>query len=155
EWVDLEGDDLDAYRDAVAEGNFMAMRRAAYAPGTITGSAKLARLVEIVEEAGANDRKVVVFSFFKDVLAAVRYVLGERVIGTISGSVAPVERQQIVDQFSESLEPVVLVSQIQAGGVGLNIQAASVVILTEPQWKPTVEEQAIARSHRLGQIRPV
>jgi superfamily II DNA or RNA helicase len=155
EWIDLEGDDLAAYRDAVAAGNFMAMRRAAYAPGTITGSAKLARLVEIVEEAGANDRKVVIFSFFRDVLAAVAQVLGERVIGTISGSVAPIERQQIVDRFSESLEPVVLVSQIQAGGVGLNIQAASVVILTEPQWKPTVEEQAIARSHRLGQIRPV
>lgn len=39
--------------------------------------------------------------------------------------------------------------------MGLNIQAASVVILTEPQWKPTTEEQAIARCHRLGQIRPV
>ena len=48
-----------------------------------------------------------------------------------------------------------LVSQIEAGGVGLNIQAASVVILTEPQWKPTTEEQAIARCHRMGQARPV
>jgi Helicase conserved C-terminal domain len=47
------------------------------------------------------------------------------------------------------------VSQIQAGGVGLNIQAASVVILTEPQWKPTSEDQAIARCHRMGQVRPV
>jgi SNF2 family DNA or RNA helicase len=155
EWVDLEREDFDAYRDAVATGNFMAMRRAAYAPGTISGSAKLARLVEIVEEAAANHRKVVVFSFFRDVLAAVSHVLGEQVIGTISGSVAPVERQEIVDRFSESRQPVVLVSQIQAGGVGLNIQAASVVILTEPQWKPTVEEQAIARAHRLGQVRPV
>src|SRR5207344_352986 len=48
-----------------------------------------------------------------------------------------------------------LVSQIQAGGVGLNIQAASVVILTEPQWKPTIEDQAIARCHRMGQVRSV
>ena len=46
-------------------------------------------------------------------------------------------------------------SQIQAGGVGLNIQAASVVILTEPQWKPTIEDQAIARCHRMGQVRSV
>ena len=37
--------------------------------------------------------------------------------------------------------------------MGLNIQAASVVILTEPQWKPTIEEQAIARCHRMGQVR--
>jgi len=49
----------------------------------------------------------------------------------------------------------VLVSQIEAGGVGLNIQAASVVILAEPQWKPSSEEQAIARCHRMGQARPV
>jgi SNF2 family DNA or RNA helicase len=47
------------------------------------------------------------------------------------------------------------VSQIQAGGVGLNIQAASVVVLTEPQWKPTIEDQAIARCHRMGQVRSV
>ena len=39
--------------------------------------------------------------------------------------------------------------------MGLNIQAASVVILTEPQWKPTIEDQAIARCHRMGQVRSV
>jgi SNF2 family DNA or RNA helicase len=61
----------------------------------------------------------------------------------------------MVDQFTARRGPAVLVSQIQAGGVGLNIQAASVVILTEPQWKPTVEDQAIARCHRMGQVRPV
>ena len=48
-----------------------------------------------------------------------------------------------------------LVSQIQAGGVGLNIQAASVVIICEPQVKPTTEDQAVARSHRMGQVRTV
>jgi SNF2 family DNA or RNA helicase len=49
----------------------------------------------------------------------------------------------------------VLLGQIEAGGVGINMQAASVVILTEPQWKPSTEEQAIARAHRMGQIRTV
>ena len=48
-----------------------------------------------------------------------------------------------------------LVSQIEAGGIGLNLQAASVVILAEPQWKPSTEEQAIARCHRMGQVRRV
>jgi len=47
------------------------------------------------------------------------------------------------------------VSQIAAGGVGLNMQAASVVILCEPQVKPTTEAQAIARAHRMGQVRTV
>ena len=48
-----------------------------------------------------------------------------------------------------------LVAQIEAGGVGLNIQSASVVVLCEPQWKPSTEAQAIARSHRMGQVRRV
>lgn len=48
-----------------------------------------------------------------------------------------------------------LLSQIQAGGTGLNMQAASVVILCEPQIKPTLEHQAVARAHRMGQVRTV
>ena len=48
-----------------------------------------------------------------------------------------------------------LFSQILAGGVGLNIQAASVVVICEPQLKPTMEDQAIARAHRMGQVRTV
>jgi len=46
-------------------------------------------------------------------------------------------------------------SQIEAGGIGLNIQVASIVIIAEPQWKPSTEEQAIARSYRMGQNQPV
>lgn len=48
-----------------------------------------------------------------------------------------------------------LVSQIVAGGVGLNIQAASVVVICEPQLKPITESQAIARAHRMGQVHTV
>lgn len=108
EWVGLVADDFDAYRAAVASRNFMAMRRAAYMPGTVAGSAKLARLRDIVEEAFVNDRKVVVFSFFRDVLDAVQRVLAERVVGTITGAVTPVERQRLVQTFSASREPCVL-----------------------------------------------
>jgi SNF2 family DNA or RNA helicase len=112
-------------------------------------------LVDIAKEAAANGRKVVAFSYFKDVIAAVQGVLEDLILGVITGGVAPIERQALVDEFTSRSEPAVLVSQIEAGGVGLNIQTASVVILTEPQWKPTTEEQAIARCHRMGQIRPV
>jgi SNF2 family DNA or RNA helicase len=76
-------------------------------------------------------------------------------MGPLTGSVPPAKRQRLVDDFTSARHARALVSQIEAGGVGLNIQAASVVILTEPQWKPTVEEQAIARAHRMGQARPV
>ncbi|MBK5221571.1 MAG: DEAD/DEAH box helicase [Acidimicrobiia bacterium] len=155
DWLDLEGPALTAYRAAVAEENFMGMRRAAFATEDPLDSPKLARLIEIVEEAVENERKVVVFSYFLDVIARVYAAVGPLAVGPLTGAVPAPERQLLVDEFSARPGPAVLVSQIEAGGVGLNIQAASVVILTEPQWKPTTEEQAIARCHRMGQVRPV
>jgi Helicase conserved C-terminal domain len=139
----------------VYAGKFMAMRRAAFAPGTAEDSAKLRRLVEIAEEAIADGHKVVVFSFFRDVLGVVAAALGPNAVGPLTGSVPPSACQAMVDEFTARARPAVLVSQIQAGGVGLNIQAASVVIITEPQWTPAIEEQAIARCHRMGQVRRV
>ena len=163
EWVTLEGPALRAYRKAVLAGNFMAMRRAAFDPGTVKGSPKLRRLVEIVGEAADGGRKVVVFSYFRDVLETVTQVLASRrdgvpgvpVVGPLTGDVRPADRQAMVDEFTAANGPAVLVSQIQAGGVGLNIQAASVVIIAEPQLTPSMEEQAIARAHRMGQVRRV
>jgi SNF2 family DNA or RNA helicase len=154
EWEEPSADDEAAYRAAVAEGNFMGMRRAAYAHPA--RSAKLRRLRELVEEAAESGRKVVVFSYFRDVLAAVHTALGdESVVGPLSGSVAAVRRQQLVDEFTGRAGHAVLLAQIQAGGVGLNLQAASVVVLCEPQVKPTLEHQAVARCHRMGQVRAV
>ncbi|MFG2788678.1 DEAD/DEAH box helicase [Streptomyces sp. NPDC048419] len=153
EWEELGAADQDAYRTAVAEGNFMAMRRAAYADPE--KSAKLQRLRELVAEAAENGLKVVVFSYFREVLGTVRLALGEDVFGPISGSVTAARRQRLVDDFTAADGHAVLLSQIEAGGVGLNLQAASVVILCEPQVKPTLEHQAVARAHRMGQIRTV
>jgi SNF2 family DNA or RNA helicase len=153
---------MRAYRKAVLEGNFMAMRRAAFDPGTVKGSQKLRRLAEIVSEAADGGRKVIVFSYFRDVLETVVEVLAGRdgvagipVIGPLTGDIPPTDRQAMVDELANAKGPAVLVSQIQAGGVGLNIQAASVVIIAEPQLTPSIEEQAIARAHRMGQVRPV
>lgn len=155
EWESFGRHDGAAYRDAVAQGNFMAMRRAAFAVPDPRESAKLDRLLEIVDEATANGRKVVVFSYFRDVLETVARALGNRAFGPLTGSTASVARQRVVDEFSNAPTAGVLVAQIEAGGVGLNIQAASVVVLCEPQVKPTTEAQAIARAHRMGQVRTV
>ncbi|MGW4625744.1 DEAD/DEAH box helicase [Streptomyces rubiginosohelvolus] len=153
EWEEFGAEDREAYRQAVASGRFMRMRRAAYAvPGT---SAKLERLRELVDEARETGLKVVVFSYFREVLAAVGDGLGPEVFGPLSGSVPPARRQELVDAFSAVEGHAVLLSQIQAGGTGLNMQAASVVILCEPQIKPTLEHQAVARAHRMGQVRTV
>ncbi|MFE9247974.1 DEAD/DEAH box helicase [Streptomyces sp. NPDC007088] len=159
EWEQPSRDDERAYRAAVATGNFMAMRRAAYAHPE--GSAKLGRLVDLITEAGENGLKTVVFSNFRDVLEAVGAALGAAptvtgpVLGPLDGDVPPLSRQRVVDEFSAVPGPAVLTAQIQTAGLGLNIQAASVVILCEPQIKPTLEQQAVARAHRMGQVRPV
>jgi superfamily II DNA or RNA helicase len=162
EWLALEGPAMRAYRKAVLEGNFMAMRRAAFDPGTVKGSPKLRRLVEIIGEAADGGRKVIVFSYFRDVLETMTEVLAGRdgvpgvpVVGPLTGDISPADRQAMVDELTDAAGPAVLVSQIQAGGVGLNIQAASVVIIAEPQLTPSIEEQAIARAHRMGQVRRV
>lgn len=153
EWEEFSAGDLVAYREAVASGQFMRMRRAAYAaPAT---SAKLERLRELVDEARDNGLKVVVFSYFREVLATVGEALGQDVFGPVSGSVPAARRQELVDAFSAVDGHAVLLSQIQAGGTGLNMQAASMVILCEPQIKPTLEHQAVARAHRMGQVRTV
>ncbi|MDF2092587.1 DEAD/DEAH box helicase [Knoellia sp. 3-2P3] len=153
EWEEFTAEDSAAYRQAVAEGNFMAMRRAAFADPR--KSAKMARLKEIVAEAGENGHKTIVFSYFRDVLEGIRAELDGRAFGPLTGSLAATKRQELVDAFSRANSNAVLLSQIQAGGVGLNMQAGSVVVICEPQVKPTLEAQAIARAHRMGQVRSV
>jgi len=150
EVVPMSAADTAAYRSAVQASNFMAMRQAAMTQGT--SSAKFERLKEIVAEAEANGRRVIVFSHFREVLDQVARALPGEVFGPLTGSVAAVARQRMVDEFSKAGHGAVLVSQIVAGGVGLNIQAASVIIICEPQLKPTTEWQAIARAHRMGQL---
>ncbi|WP_310435780.1 DEAD/DEAH box helicase [Streptomyces sp. 3330] len=159
EWEELSASDEEAYREAVRLGNFMAMRRAAYRRPE--KSAKLERLREIVQEAAENGQKTVVFSYFKDVLGVVQEALaaaatdGVTLFGPLTGGVPAGRRQQIVDDFADAPGPAVLLAQIQAAGIGLNMQAASVVVICEPQIKPTIEHQAVARAHRMGQVRPV
>jgi superfamily II DNA or RNA helicase len=156
EWQEFSPADEDAYRQAVADANFQAMRRAAYA--VPEKSAKLRRLGEIVAEAMAAGEKVLVFSYFRDVLTVAQEALGAEVpvlLGPLSGRTDPDGRQQVVDRFTDTSGPAVLLAQIQVGGIGLNLQAASVVVLCEPQVKPALEQQAVARAHRMGQTRRV
>lgn len=168
DWVDPSPEDLRTYRDAVVARAFPTMRRAAYlsigdggptAEAEIDASAKAARLIDIVKEASEEGLKVVVFSYFRDVLdrvtRAAELALPGAVFGPLTGSTPAIERQRLVDALGSHAGGAILTSQIEAGGVGLNIQAASVVVLCEPQWKPTVESQAIARCHRMGQVRRV
>ncbi|SCL29215.1 SNF2 family N-terminal domain-containing protein [Micromonospora nigra] len=153
EWLPLSAADRSRYRGAVERGNFMEMRQAAMLGAA--QSTKMQRLVEIVREAAENERRIIVFSHFRNVLDLVARSLPGPVFGPLTGSVPAGRRQQLVDQFSSARHGAVLVAQIVAGGVGLNIQSASVVVICEPQLKPTTEAQAIARAHRMGQVQSV
>ena len=145
-------------------------------------SSKIQRIREIVEEAKGENRKIIIYSFFRETIDKVCAALGNDVSGVITGSTPSEERQAIIDKFSfnqvtssklttevESTSSLgsdsdfnndintgsVLVAQIQAGGTGLNIQAASIVIFCEPQIKPSLENQALSRVYRMGQVRNV
>lgn len=160
EWCAFVGADAAAYAEAVQIGNFSAMRRAGFASTDPRQAAKVERLLELVTEARRSGRRVVVFSYFLTVLATAVEALrasgvAPDVLGPLTGATPAAERQRLVDALGAGDAPGVLVAQIQAGGVGLNLQAASVVILCEPQVKPTLEAQAIARTHRMGQLHSV
>ena len=88
-------------------------------------------------------------------LNAVAHELGNRAFGPLTGAMPLTARQALVDDFAASPAGSVLISQVVAGGVGLNIQSASIIIMCEPQLKPSAENQAIARAHRMGQLKTV
>lgn len=155
QWCELNASEQRAYEDAVFSGNFMAMRRVSWNVDDVMNSTKAQRLLELCDKAKEEGRKVIVFSFFRDTLQKARTVLGDRCSETISGDISPQRRQEIVDEFTAAEAGAVLMSQVQAGGTGLNIQSASVIIFCEPQIKPSIENQAISRAYRMGQVRDV
>lgn len=155
QWCEMNTAEMLAYREAVNSENFMAIRQVSWNVGDIADCSKAQRLLELCNGAKEENRKVIVFSFFRETLKKVQALLGERAMEVITGEVSPQRRQEIVDEFTNAQPGSVLISQVQAGGTGLNIQSASVIIFCEPQIKPSIENQAIARAYRMGQVRDV
>ena len=143
-----------AYTLSVASENFMAMRQVSW-DVDLKHSSKAKRLLELCDEAKEDGRKIIVFTYFRETIRAVQKLLGTRALDPITGSVSPARRQEIVDAFTQAEDGKVLICQVQAGGTGLNIQAASVIIFCEPQIKPSIENQAVSRAYRMGQLRSV
>ncbi|MBQ7257633.1 MAG: DEAD/DEAH box helicase [Abditibacteriota bacterium] len=155
EWCQMNMDELKAYSTVTYERNFMQMRQVSWQVGDIEKSTKAKRLLELCEEAKEQQRKILVFSFFLKTIEKIQMLLGDVCYGPITGAMSAEKRQEVVDEFSKAPDGSVLVAQVQAGGVGLNIQAASVVIFCEPQIKPSIENQALSRTYRMGQVRNV
>ena len=155
EWCTMSGEDESLYEQAVLNRQYAEARRVSWNVENLKNSSKANRLKEIVEEAELEGRKVIVFSFFLDTIRRISLFLGKRCLNPINGSVSPKRRQEIIDEFDKAPAGSVLVAQIQSGGTGLNIQTASVVVICEPQLKPSIENQAISRAYRMGQARNV
>lgn len=151
EWLHLSDEDKHAYLNSPAD--VMSRRLAATHGGGISVSAKYERLLELVEIHREAGRKIAVFSFFRQVIEDVCQVVGGA--ASITGDVSSADRQRIIDSFASDPDQTVLVLQVDAGGVGINLQCAQVVILMEAQFKPSTEWQAIARVYRMGQSRKV
>ncbi|MCB1226329.1 MAG: DEAD/DEAH box helicase [Verrucomicrobiales bacterium] len=118
-------------------------------------SAKLEATLEHLQELHEAGHKVLLFSQFVRMLELLRHRLEERGLPHHWLTGATKDRGQVVRNFQEDPEASVFLISLKAGGSGLNLTAASYVILYDPWWNPAVEAQAIDRAHRIGQTEPV
>lgn len=154
-WCSMTPMEVERYKTSLFLKIFMQMRRVSWEMDDLKFSSKARRLQEIVVEASNENRKILVFSFFLDTIKKIKKIFGQRCLGPITGSIPPSKRQMMIDDFNKAPDGSILVSQIQSGGTGLNIQSASVVVICEPQLKPSIESQAISRAYRMNQSRKV
>lgn len=119
-------------------------------------SAKLDAIVDLVSSAVEGGEKTLVFSQFTSFLELIAERLRKAGIAhySITGATPKKERVRLVDAFNEDDTPAFLVS-LKAGGTGLNLTGASVVIHADPWWNAAAQSQATDRAHRIGQTRVV
>ena len=115
-------------------------------------SAKLDLLLELIEEAMDGGHKMLVFSQFTSMLELIEKKLKDNGISyyMITGATPKKKRLELVNDFNENEVPVFLIS-LKAGGTGLNLIGADVVIHFDPWWNAAAENQATDRAHRIGQ----
>ncbi|MEG1506084.1 MAG: DEAD/DEAH box helicase [Bacilli bacterium] len=119
-------------------------------------SAKFDAIIDILNGVIANDHKVLLFSQFPSSLKLLMPYLRENNItySFLDGQTKSKERMNLVDSFNSDKTNVFLIS-LKAGGTGLNLTAADIVIHLDPWWNPAVENQATDRAHRIGQVNKV
>lgn len=118
-------------------------------------SAKLDLLLPSLLEVAEEGHKALVFSQFTSLLAIVRDRLDDKGLTYEYLDGRTRNRQAKVDRFQSDPDCPVFLISLKAGGLGLNLTAAEYVFLLDPWWNPAVEAQAIDRTHRIGQTRPV
>lgn len=118
---------------------------------SVTESAKIDRLEEIVDESVANNRKVVIFSNWTQMTTPIYNRLAKNYKGiVITGNTEDVERQINVNRFQNDMECVFALGTIGAMGTGITLTAGTVVIFMDEPWTMANKQQAIDRCHRIG-----
>ncbi len=120
----------------------------------VTESAKLERLMAMLETQLEEGRKILLFSQFTSMLSLIEAELKSRAIAYSKLTGRTRKRDEAISRFQDGDVPLFLIS-LKAGGVGLNLTAADTVIHYDPWWNPAVENQATDRAHRIGQDKPV
>ncbi|SUY39335.1 helicase [Clostridium perfringens] len=117
------------------------------------GSSKLTVVKEIVKDASESGKKILLFSQFTSVLQKIEEDFKKEDISYLylDGGTSAKDRVERVKKFNEDSNIKVFLISLKAGGVGLNLTSASVVIHFDPWWNPAVEDQATDRAHRFGQ----
>jgi SNF2 family DNA or RNA helicase len=118
-------------------------------------SGKFEALFELLDPLLAEGHKVLLFSQFVECLKLIADAMRKRDIAFHMLTGATVKRERVVAGFQDDPNPCVFLVSLKAGGTGLNLTAASYVVLFDPWWNPAVEAQAIDRTHRIGQDRTV
>jgi non-specific serine/threonine protein kinase len=119
-------------------------------------SIKLEELGREITE-NISNHKALVFSQFLGMLALIREKLKELGVDHeyFDGSTSAPERERAIQRFQNDENCRVFLISLKAGGVGLNLTAADYVYIVDPWWNPAVEQQAIDRTHRIGQTKNI
>jgi hypothetical protein len=141
---------------AILQG-LMRLRQICCHPGLIDPkylkeeSAKMESLFYLLDQLHEEGHKVLVFSQFVSMLDLIkaRLELENRPYNYLTGQTK--DRKGEIERFQTTKDPSVFMLSLKAGGAGLNLTSASYVILYDPWWNPAVENQAIDRTHRIGQ----
>jgi len=114
-------------------------------------SAKLESLLDLVAELREEGHKVLIFSQFVKMLNIISGALEKQDCPHLMLTGQSKNREELVDQFQSDQSKTAFLLSLKAAGSGLNLTAASYVVLYDPWWNPAVEAQAIDRTHRIGQ----
>ena len=124
-------------------------------PDSAGESCKLNALIELLEPLMEEGHKVLIFSQFVEMLSLIRTELEARDWPHFILTGQTENRGSLVHDFQTAEGAAVFLISLRAGGFGLNLTAASYVVLFDPWWNPAVENQAIDRTHRIGQTQKV